>query len=202
MKVSPEQVMELRRKTSAGVMECRTALTESKGDMNSAVRLLRERGLASAQQKAGRKAQEGLIGSYIHLGGKIGVILEVNCETDFVARTDDFKGLVKELAMHIAWANPRYMKREEVPGEVVDEEKQVIMAQFKDKPPEVAERIVGGKIDKFYKEVCLLEQPFVKDPDRAVKELIQDHVAKLGENIQVKRFARFQVGQSDFGEAS
>lgn len=194
--ISADMVKELREKTGAGMMECKKALSESSGDFEKAVTVLRQKGLATASKKAGRSASEGLIGSYIHMD-RIGVMIEVNCETDFVARTDDFRELVKNIAMHIAAANPSYVSREEVPQDVIDKEKDIYRSQVTGKPPQVAEKIVEGKLDKFFSEACLLEQIFVKDPEQKQKigDLITEKIAKLGENIVVRRFARFQVGE-------
>lgn len=193
--ISAESVKELREKTGAGMMECKKALTESNGDFEKAIDLLRQKGLASAQKKSGRTASEGLIESYIHMG-KIGTMVEINCETDFVARTDDFKELAKDVAMHIAAANPLYLSREDVPQDVTDREKEIYKAQVADKPPQVVEKIIQGKLEKFYTDVCLLDQIFIKDPDqkKKIKDLVTDKIAKLGENILIRRFARFQLG--------
>ncbi len=196
MTVSAEMVRELREKTGAGMMDCKRALSESGGDSEAAIKILREKGLATAAKKAGRVASEGVIGSYIHMD-KIGVLVEVNCETDFVARTDDFRGLVKDVAMHIAASNPSYLSREDVPADIIEREKEIYRAQIANKPPQVVEKIVEGKLEKFLSENCLLEQIFIKDPDQKqkVKDLITDKVAKLGENILVRRFVRFQLGE-------
>ncbi|MGE5237299.1 MAG: translation elongation factor Ts [Chloroflexota bacterium] len=196
MTVTAEMVRELREKTGAGMMDCKRALSESGGDSEAAIKILREKGLATAAKKAGRVASEGVIGSYIHMD-KIGVLVEVNCETDFVARTDDFRGLVKDVAMHIAASNPGYLSREDVPADVIEREKEIYRAQIANKPPQVVEKIVEGKLEKFFGENCLLEQIFIKDPDQKqkVKDLITDKVAKLGENILVRRFVRFQLGE-------
>ena len=195
--VSPTLVRELRERTGAGMMDCKKALTEVNGDLDKALVYLREKGLAAAAKRAGRTAADGVVASYIHAGGKIGVLIEVNCETDFVARTDDFQSLVKELAMQIAAANPRYVRREEVPAEVLEQERSIYAAQAANsgKPAQVIEKMVSGKVEKFFADVCLLEQPFIKDPDKQVGRLISDAVAKLGENVVVRRFARFQLGE-------
>ncbi|GIW40393.1 MAG: elongation factor Ts [Candidatus Binatia bacterium] len=195
--IRAEQVRELREKTGAGMMDCKKALVETGGDMERAVVYLRERGLAAAAKKAGRTAAEGVVGSYVHGGGKIGVLVEVNCETDFVARTDDFQQLVRDLAMQIAASQPRYVRREDVPESVRASELEIYRAQAAQsgKPPAVVEKIAAGKLEKFYSDVCLLEQPFVKDPSRTVREVVADAVARLGENIVVRRFVRFQVGE-------
>jgi elongation factor Ts len=194
--ISADRVKELREKTGAGMMECKKALTESNGDFEKAIDCLRQKGLASAAKKASRSASEGLVSSYIHMD-KIGVLLEVNCETDFVAKTDDFKGLVKDIALHIAAANPSYLSREDVPHDVIDREKDIYRAQVADKPPQVVEKIVEGKLEKFFSDMCLLEQAFVKDPEQKlkIKELVTEKIAKLGENIVIRRFIRFQLGE-------
>ena len=196
MSISAEMVKELREKTGAGLMDCKRALSESGGDVEKAIDFLRQKGLASAAKKASRSATEGLIGSYIHMD-KLGVMIEVNCETDFVARTDDFRGLVKDIAMHIAAANPPYISREDVSTETVEREKEIYKAQVTNKPPQVIEKIIEGKLDKFYSDMCLLEQVFIKDPEgkKKVKDLITEKIAKLGENIVVRRFARFKLGE-------
>jgi elongation factor Ts len=196
MEISANSVKELREKTGAGMMDCKKALTEAGGDFTKAEEWLRQKGLSAAAKKATRVATEGAVGSYIHLGGKIGVLVEVNCETDFVARNEVFQAFVKDVAMHIAASNPLYLRREDVPPEVVAKEREIAKLQLKEqgKPEHIWEKIAEGKIDKFFKEVCLLEQPFVKDPDKSVGQLATDAVAKLGENIQIRRFARYQVG--------
>ncbi|MGB9813831.1 MAG: translation elongation factor Ts [Thermovenabulum sp.] len=197
--ISSEQVKELRERTGAGIMDCKKALAEANGDMEKAVIILRERGLAKAAKKAGREAKEGIIDAYIHGGGRIGVLLEVNCETDFVARNDEFKALVKDLAMQIAAANPKYIKREDVPSEVIENEKQILRTQAinEGKPEHVVDRIVEGRLEKFFEENCLLEQPFIKDPDKKVSQLIMEKIALLGENITISRFVRFEKGEID-----
>lgn len=196
MVISAEMVKELREKTGAGMMECKKALEESNGDLEKAVTVLRQKGLASASKKAGRTASEGIISSYIHMD-RIGVLVEVNCETDFVARTEDFRSLVKDIAMHIAAANPVYISREQVPEEVVEKEKEIYRAQISGKPAQVVEKIIEGKLEKFYNDTCLLDQVFIKDPEQKLKvrDLITEKIAKLGENIVVRRFARFQLGE-------
>ena len=195
--VSAEMVRDLREKTGAGMMECKKALVESSGDFEKAVDVLRQKGLASAAKKAGRSASEGAVGCYIHMD-KIGVMVEINCETDFVARTDDFKELVKDIAMHIAAASPAYVVREDVPQDVTEREKEIYRGQVANKPPQVVEKIVEGKLEKFYSETCLLDQIFVKDPDqkKKIKDLITEKVAKVGENIVVRRFIRYQLGET------
>ncbi|NOX21195.1 MAG: translation elongation factor Ts [Nitrospirae bacterium] len=196
MTITAEMVKNLREKTGAGMMDCKKALTEAEGDFDKAVELLRKKGLAAAEKKAGRQASEGIIASYIHMD-KIGVLVEVNCETDFVARTDDFKQFVKDVAMHIAAASPRYVKREDIPEEVINKEKEIYREQIKGKPEHVIDKIVEGKLEKFYSEVCLLDQVFVKDPEqkKTIKELLTELIAKLGENIVIRRFVRFQLGE-------
>jgi len=195
--VNASQVRELRDKTGAGMMDCKRALAESAGDLERAVVYLREKGLAAATKRSGRTASDGLVGSYIHAGGKIGVLLEVNCETDFVARTPQFQNLVKDLAMQVAAANPRFVRREEVSAAVIEAERSIYRAQASSsgKPAAVIEKIVDGKVEKFFADVCLLEQPFIKEPQRTVGQLVTDAVAQLGENIVVRRFARFQLGE-------
>ncbi len=197
MSISATQVRELREKTGAGIMDCKKALAEHNGDFEAAVTYLREKGLAAAAKKAGRVAAEGLVTSYIHAGGKVGVLLEVNCETDFVAKTEDFASLVRDIAMHIAAMSPQFVRREEVPEDVVAKERDIFAAQAREsgKPEQVIEKIVAGKVDKFYKDVCLLEQTFVKDPDQTIEKLVVEAIASLGENISVRRFVRFAVGE-------
>ena len=199
MAISADVVRDLREKTGAGMMECKKALVESGGEFEKAIDLLRQRGLATAAKKAGRTASQGLIGSYIHMD-KIGVMIEVNCETDFVARTDDFKELVKDLAMQIAAANPGYVSREEVPQDVIEREKEIYRAQVTNKPPQVVEKIVEGKLEKFFSDTCLVDQVFVKDPDKKIKDVITEKVAKVGENIVVRRFVRYQLGENQPSE--
>jgi elongation factor Ts len=198
MTISAGLVKELRERTGIGMMECKKALQESDGDIEKAITVLRKKGHARAQKKMDRKAKEGAIGSYIHLNGKLGVLVEVNCESDFVARNEEFQELVKNISLHIAAANPQYVSAEDVPQEVLEEEKEIIRDQFKDsgKPAEIVEKIVLGKLSKFYQETCLLEQPYIKDDKMAVKELITAFIAKFGENIVVSRFARFELGKS------
>ncbi len=197
MDISLELVKDLRQRTGAGIVDCKVALQESKGDIEGAIDYLRRKGLATAAKKAGRIATEGLISSYIHAGGKMGVLVEVNCETDFVAKTEDFQTFVKNIAMHIAAANPQYIRREDVPPEVLEKEKEIYRTQALEagKPPKVVEKIVEGKMERFFSEVCLLEQTFIKDSDLTIKELVDSMVAKLGENIAIRRFARFQLGE-------
>ena len=195
--VSAQQVRELRERTGAGMLDCQKALTQAAGDMEKAIQILREKGLATAQKKAARVSSQGLVASYIHAGGKIGVLIEVNCETDFVARTPEFQELVRDLAMQVAAANPRWVRREEVPAAVVEAERNIYRAQAaaSGRPAHVVDKIVEGKLEKFFSETCLLEQPFIKDPDRTVHQLVTDAVARIGENIVVRRFARFQLGE-------
>ena len=197
MSITAEQVKELREKTGAGMMECKKALTESNGDVARAVMILRERGLAAAEKKAGRSTREGLVASYIHAGGKLGVLVEVNCETDFVARTSEFQELVKDIAMQIAAANPLYVRREDVKEAELERERAIYRKQAEStgKPAPVLEKIVEGKINKYLAEVTLYEQPFIKDPQTVVQDLIKSKIGKLKENIAVKRFARFKVGE-------
>src|SRR3954451_18922643 len=197
--VTSAMVKDLREKTGAGMMDCKKALLESGGDIDKAVTWLREKGLATAGKKAGRSATEGAVGSYIHLGGKVGVLVEINCETDFTARNEKFQALVKDIAMHIAWGNPEYLRREDVPPDVVDREKNIHRAQLLEqgKPEAMLEKIIPGKLDKFYKEKCLLEQSFFRDPDgkRTVQEEINAAIAVIGEHMQIRRFARFVLGE-------
>ena len=190
-------VKDLRERTGAGMMDCKKALSATEGDIEKAIDFLREKGLAAAAKKAGRVAAEGLVEAYIHGGGRIGVLVEVNCETDFVAKTDAFKELVKDIAMHIAATNPSYLKREEVPIAELEHEQTVLAEQARNegKPEKIIEKMVTGRIEKYYKEVCLMEQPFVKDPDKTITELITESIAKIGENISIRRFARYQLGE-------
>ncbi|MGI6630110.1 MAG: translation elongation factor Ts [Bacillota bacterium] len=195
--ITAAMVKELRERTGAGMMDCKKALTETEGDMEKAIELLREKGLAAAAKKAGRIAAEGLVEAYIHGGGRIGVLVEVNCETDFVAKTDEFRQLCRDIAMQIAASKPEYVSREDISPEVIAKEKEIIRAQAlnEGKPEKVVDKMVEGRIEKFYKEVCLLEQPFIKDPDITVKDLITEKVSKIGENISVRRFVRYQVAE-------
>ena len=190
-------VKELRERTSAGMMDCKKALAEAGGDIDKAVNLLREKGLAAAAKKAGRVAAEGVVSSYIHGDGRIGVLVEVNCETDFVAKTDEFKELVKDIAMQIAAAKPEYVRREDVPESVIEKEKEILKAQAlnEGKPERIVEKMVQGRIEKHYKEICLLDQPFIKNPDITVQQLVNEKIAKIGENIVVRRFVRFELGE-------
>jgi len=190
-------VKELRAKTGAGILDCQNALKETKLDIEKAIDLLRQKGLAAAQKKAGRETKEGLVSSYIHAGSKIGVLVEINCETDFVARTDEFQSLIKEVALQIAATNPTYIQREDVPADKIEREKAVYLGQAKEmgKPEAAWGKIVQGKLDKFYQEQCLLEQSFIKDPNSTIKEILTGKIAKLGENISIARFTRYQLGQ-------
>ena len=197
--ITAAMVKQLRDQTGAGMMECKAALTEANGNMEEAVTLLRKRGLAQAAKRAGRATAQGVIGSYIHLGGRIGVLVEVNCESDFVARTPDFQQLVKDVAMQVAAANPAFVSREDVPPVVIEKEREIYREQMADqkKPPQVLDKIVEGKLDKFYTEACLLEQPFIKDSTgkTRVRDLVDQATAKMGERVVVKRFVRYQVGE-------
>lgn len=197
MEITAALVKDLRDRTGIGMMECKSALQETGGDIEKAITVLRKKGYARAKDKMEREAKDGLVGSYIHLNGKIGVLVEVNCESDFVARNEDFQELVKNICLHIAASNPRYVSSEEIPHEILDEEKEIIRGQFKDssKPPEIVDKIVEGKLKKFYEEVCLMDQPYVKDDKVTVGKHIASFIAKFGENIQVRRFARFELGE-------
>jgi elongation factor Ts len=197
MEITAQMVKELRERTGAGMMDCKNALNETKGNLENAVDALRKKGLAAAAKKAGRITAEGAVGSYIHGGGKLGVLVEVNCETDFVARNDAFQELVRDIAMHIAAAEPRFVRREEVTPDVLERERAIFQDQAlaSGKPANVVEKIVTGKMEKYYSEFVLLEQPFVKNPDQTIAQLIAERVAKIGENIQVRRFARFKLGE-------
>ena len=198
--ISAAMVKDLREKTGAPMMDCRSALVEAKGNLEEAVIVLRKKGMASAAKKASRTATEGAVGTYIHAGGKIGVLLEVNCESDFVARTEDFQELLKDIAMHIAATDPRYVRKEDVTAQDMEREKEIYRAQAAQtgKPAPVIEKIVEGKMSKFYEEVCLLEQPFIKEQSVTISQLIAQKVGKLGENIMVRRFARFKVGDANW----
>ncbi len=197
MAITAQMVKELREKTGAGMMECKKALEQSGGDFNKAIEYLRQKGLATAQKKAGRAASEGIIASYIHMD-KIGVMLELNCETDFVARNEEFRQLAKDIAMHIAASNPQYISKDDVPQEIIEKEKEIYKAQITgNKPPQVVEKIVEGKLEKFFEDMCLLNQPFIREPEKKIGDLITEKIAKFGENIVVRRFVRFQVGQSE-----
>jgi elongation factor Ts len=210
--INAAAIKALREKTGAGMMECKKAITEAEGNEERAIEILRERGLASAKKKEGRVAAEGVVGSYIHMGGKVGVLVEVNCETDFVARSEDFQQLVKDIAMHIAAAEPRHVARDEVTAETLDKEREIATAQAKNdpknanKPDQVIDRIVEGRLNKFYEEFVLLDQPFIKDPAKTVGELVTEKIAKTGEKVTIRRFARYKMGEGlakrddDFGD--
>ena len=195
--ISAQQVKELRETTGAGMMDCKKALTETGGDMAKAVDFLREKGLAAAAKKSGRIAAEGLVESYIHGAGRIGVLIEVNCETDFVAKTPEFHGFVRDLAMQVAASNPAYLSRQEVPAAILEHEREVLKAQAlnEGKPAKIVEKMVDGRVEKFYKDNCLLEQAFIKDPDKSVTDIINAQISKIGENIVVRRFTRYQLGE-------
>lgn len=196
--ISATLVKTLRDATGAGMMECKAALQEANGDIEEAKLILRKRGLAQAGKKSGRSTREGLIGSYIHLGGKIGVLLELNCESDFVARTEDFQNLLRELSLQVAASSPQYVRREDIPAEVLDRERSVYRAQMENsgKPAQVIEKIIDGKLGSFYEQVCLVDQPSIRDPKQTVNQLLQAAIAKLGENIGIARFVRFKVGEA------
>ncbi len=197
MAVTAEQVKALREKTGAGIMDCKRALSEANGDFDKAIEILRKKGIATAQKKSGREAKEGLIDAYIHPGSRLGVLVEVNCETDFVARTDEFKSLVRNIAMQVAAANPIAVRREDIDPAVVEKELEIYRAQAKDegKPDHIVDRIAQGRLEKFYQENVLLEQPYIRDPNMTVKQLIEEAIAKLGENIVIRRFVRYQLGE-------
>lgn len=201
--MSAELVKELRDRTGAGFMECKKALAETGGNVEKAIDYLREKGMASANKKAGRSANDGKVHAYIHGNGKLGVLLEVNCETDFVAKTEDFQTLVNNVAMHVAAANPRYLNKESVPAEDVEKEKAIFRVQAEEsgKKGPVVEKIVEGKVGKFYEENCLLQQKYIKEPEKSIEALLKETIAKLGENIQIRRFARFQLGEKSPGQA-
>jgi elongation factor Ts len=193
--IDSQVVKQLREKTNAGFMDCKRALTESGGDLEKAEAILRTKGIASAGKKASRATKEGIVASYIHLQGKVGVLVEVNCETDFVARNENFRGFVKDITLHVAAAHPLYVSRDQVPSQIVEAERAIYEAQVKDKPANVLGKIVEGKLDKFYSTVCLLEQAFIKNPDQTIKELLNAKIAELGENIVIRRFTRYLVGE-------
>lgn len=197
MAITTEMIKELRAATGAGVLDCKKALQETDGDFDRAVEFLRQKGLAAAAKKADREANEGMIGSYIHMGARIAALIEVNCETDFVARTDDFQELVKDLAMQVVAAKPLYVSRDQVPSDILEHERSIYRAQMADsgKPEHILDRIIDGKMNKFYEEVCLLEQPFIKDGGTTVGDLVTQSIARLGENIVVRRFVRYELGQ-------
>ena len=194
MEINAKMVGELRESTGAGLMDCKKALVEAEGNTDKAVEILRKKGVATAAKKASRDASDGLVGSYIHLGGKVGVLVEVNCESDFVAKTDDFKNFVKDIALHIAATNPVCISREEIDPEIIQKERVVAEGQAEGKPPAAIEKIVEGKLNKFLSESCLLEQAYVKNPDQTVQQVLTEAIAKMGENMVINKFARFQVG--------
>jgi elongation factor Ts len=202
MEVSASTVKDLREKTGAGMMDCKKALAETGGDVQKAIDYLRQKGLAAAAKKADRVAADGAVGAYVHPGGKIGVLVEINCETDFVARTAEFQALLKDIAMQVAAANPRVVRREEVPAEELEKEKSIYRQQALDtgKPEKVVDKIIEGKIERFYSEVCLMEQSFIKDPDKSISNVLNDAIARLGENIQIRRFARYHLGEGEANE--
>ncbi|MCX8130083.1 MAG: translation elongation factor Ts [Clostridia bacterium] len=195
--ITAEMVKQLRERTGAGMMDCKKALTEANGNTEKAIELLREKGLASAAKKAGRIAAEGLVDAYIHGDGRIGVLVEINIETDFAAKNEEFKSFVREVAMQIAAAKPEYVRREEVPAEIIEKEREILKAQAlnEGKPEKIIEKMVEGRIEKYYKEVCLLEQPFIKDPDKTIQQLMTEKIASIGENINIRRFVRFERGE-------
>jgi len=192
--VTAKMVAELREKTGAGLLDCKKALSEAQGAMEQAETILRKKGVASAAKKAGRSTSDGLIHAYIHVGGKVGVLVEVNCETDFVAKTDDFKAFCQDICLQIAAANPSYVRREEVPEADLAKERDIAVAQVAGKPPAAVQKIVEGKLEKYFSQVCLLDQPFVKVPEKAIKDILTEKIAKLGENMQIRRFVRYQLG--------
>lgn len=198
MEVSASAVKDLREKTGAGMMDCKKALAETGGDVQKAIDHLRQKGLAAAAKKADRVAADGAVGAYVHPGGKIGVLVEINCETDFVARTAEFQSLLKDIAMQVAAANPRYLRREEVPAAELDKEKEIYRQQALEtgKPEKVVDKIVEGKLERFYSEACLLEQAFIKDPDKKVTDIVNESIGRLGENIQIRRFSRYHLGEA------
>ena len=198
MAITAAQVKELRDKTQAGFMDCKSALSEADGDLDKAVTVLRTRGQARAAKRSGRSTSQGMVGSYIHMGGQVGVLIEVGCESDFVARTDEFQTLVREISMHIAAANPTYLSRSDVPQEDIDREKEIFRAQFEgsNKPPDVINKIVEGKLDSYYQQVVLLDQPSIREPKTSIGEMVTAAIAKMGENITIARFARFKIGEA------
>ena len=200
--IDPQLVKQLREKTSAGFMDCKRALAESGGDLEKAEAILRTKGIASAGSKASRVTKEGIVASYIHLQGKVGVLVEVNCETDFVARNENFREFVKDITLHIAAAHPLYVSRADVPGNLIEAEREIYKAQVKGKPENVVNKIVEGKLDKFFSTVCLLEQAFIKNPDQAIEDLVKSKIAELGENIVLRRFTRYLVGEPLPGETT
>ncbi len=204
MHIDAKAVKALREKTGAGMMDCKKALVEAQGDEEKAIVILREKGLAAAARRSGRAANEGIVESYIHLGGKVGVLVEVNCETDFVARNEDFRAFVREICLQVAAANPQYLSREDVPASTLEQEREILRTQARNegKPEHVIDKIVEGRMEKFYKENCLLEQPFIRDQEKTVKDLLAEIIAKIGENIVIRRFARFAVGEEIASEPS
>ncbi|NMM51213.1 translation elongation factor Ts [Paenibacillus aquistagni] len=197
MAISAAQVKELREKTGAGILDAKKALEEANGDLNKASEILREKGLAAAAKKADRVATEGAVQSYIHAGGRIGVLVEINCETDFVAKTDQFQEFARDIAMHIAASSPKYIRREEVPSDEIEKEKEILKAQAlnEGKPEKIVEKMVEGRISKYYEEICLMEQSFIKDPDKTIDQLLNEKVSKIGENISIRRFVRYELGE-------
>ncbi len=195
VKITAQMVGELRSNTGAGMMDCKKALVEADGDPEQALTILRKKGISSAARKVGRETTEGIIGQYVHLGGKVGVLIELNCETDFVAKTEDFELLTKDLCMQIAAADPQFVAREEVPEEILDKEREIAASQAGEKPPHVIQKFVDGKLAKIFQSLCHLEQPFVKNPDQSIKDLLVEKISKLGENIVVRRFTRYQLGE-------
>jgi len=193
--ISAKLVADLRAQTGVGLMDCKKALVEANGDSEKAVAILRKKGVATAAKKAGREAAEGVVESYIHLGGKVGVLVELRCETDFVAKNDAFKALARDIAMHVAAASPLYVSREDVPAEILEKEREIASSQAEGKPPQAVQKIVEGKLDKYFGTVCLLEQSFVKNPDQTIKDLLTENVSKMGENLVIGRFARYQLGE-------
>ena len=202
MEIDPKLVKQLREKTNAGMMDCKRALEEAGGDLEKAETILRTKGIASASKKSSRAAKEGIVASYIHLQGKVGVLVEVNCETDFVAKNENFRVFVKDITLHIAAAQPQYVSRDEVPAKIVESERAIYAAQVQGKPANVVGKIVDGKLDKFYSTVCLLEQGFIKNPDQTINDLVKSKIAELGENIVIRRFTRYLVGEPLATEAS
>ena len=195
MEINPQLVKQLREKTNAGMMDCKRALAEANGDLEKAEAVLRTKGIAGASKKSSRATKEGIVASYIHLQGKVGVLVEVNCETDFVAKNENFRAFVKDITLHIAAAHPLYVSREEVPSALIESEREIYKGQVKGKPENVVDKIVEGKLDKFYGTVCLMEQGFIKDPDHTIKDLVATKIAELGENIVIRRFTRYLVGE-------
>jgi elongation factor Ts len=196
MEIDPQLVKKLREKTNAGMMDCKRALTEASGDFEKAETILRTKGIASATKKASRATKEGIVASYIHQQGKVGVLVEVNCETDFVAKNENFRVFVKDITLHIAAAHPIYVNREQVPGQLIEAEREIYKEQVKGKPANVVEKIVDGKLEKFYSTVCLLEQGFIKNPDQTIGDLVKAKIAELGENIMIRRFTRYSMGEA------